>query len=262
MRVRSLLTALGINAVPAAGWFVGEWTAGTTLVLYWLETLLATLLVAGRILLHRRLRPSEGHWDYQAPQSQAPEAKGRSTYLAAFLVPALGFTFTHGIFLAVLGAMMISKNLAPEARIDLDHLRVGLTGIALFQLADFSFDLVLLKDRPFAWLERLGQRTLSRIFVIHFTILGGMAAVVFTGANRNFFGVFIVLKTLLNCSSVLPQYQPKAPPAWLSRLMDRIKDPKYKGTTFTEYWQQTDDQEAARLAHNEEAIASSQVGSE
>jgi hypothetical protein len=34
--------------------------------------------------------------------------------------------------------------------------------------------------------------------------------------------------------------------------MDRIKDPKFKGTTFTEYWRQTDEQESARLAHNEE----------
>jgi hypothetical protein len=63
MRLRSLLTALGLNAVPAFGWFAGNWSAGTILVLYWLETLIGTLFVAGRIMLHRRVRPSKGHWD-------------------------------------------------------------------------------------------------------------------------------------------------------------------------------------------------------
>jgi hypothetical protein len=254
MVLRRLLTALGINAVPAAGWFLGDWTAGTTLVLYWLETLLGILLVAGRILLHRRVRPSNGHWNYQAPQTGAPQAKGGSTYLSAFFVPGLGFTFAHGIFLAVLLGMMFEKNLTPEARISSEHLLVGLSGIAFFQIADFGFDLIWLKDRPFAWLERLGQQTLGRVFVIHFTIIGGMAAVVFTGANRDFFGVFIFLKTLLNFSSVLPQWQPKAPPAWLSNLMDRIKDPKNKDTSFAQYWKQTDADEIARLAYNEEPL--------
>jgi hypothetical protein len=69
--MRSLITALGLNAVPAAGWFIGDWSAGTMLVLYWLETLIGTVLVGGRILLHRRLVPSQGHWNYQAPLKES-----------------------------------------------------------------------------------------------------------------------------------------------------------------------------------------------
>ena len=61
MRLRPVLTALGLNAVPAWGWFVGEWSAGTMLVLYWLETLIGTLLLACLIIIHRRIRPSRGH---------------------------------------------------------------------------------------------------------------------------------------------------------------------------------------------------------
>src|ERR1700709_2851657 len=98
MRLRSILTALGLNAIPAAGWFLGDWSAGTTLVLYWFETLLGTIFVAARILVNRRLRPSKGHWNYQAPQTEA--TPGRSSYLSAFLGPALVFTLAHGIFLA------------------------------------------------------------------------------------------------------------------------------------------------------------------
>ena len=208
MRFRPLLTALGLNTVPALGWFVGDWSAGTMLVLYWLETLIGTLLLAARIILHRRVRPSKGHWNYHAPEGQAPQTSNRSTYLSAFLVPALVFTFAHGIFLAALGFMAIKNNLSPEAKVNVHDLLTGLIGVGLFQGVDFIFDLIWLKNRPFAWLERLGQV--------------GMMAVMFTSANRHFFGVFIFLKAMLHCSLALPQYHPETPPTWLSHLMDRI----------------------------------------
>ena len=151
MRLRPVLTALGLNAVPAWGWFVGEWSAGTMLVLYWLETLIGTLLLACLIIIHRRIRPSKGHWDYRAPQGQASQTgSGRSTYLTAFLVPAVAFTVVHGIFLAALGFVAIKNNLSPEARVNVHDLLAGLIGIALFQSADFIFDLIWLRDRPFA----------------------------------------------------------------------------------------------------------------
>jgi hypothetical protein len=35
--------------------------------------------------------------------------------------------------------------------------------------------------------------------------------------------------------------------------MDRIKSPKYEGTTFAQFWEKTDDQEEARIARNESA---------
>lgn len=258
MQLRPLLTALGLNAIPALGWFVGDWSAGTMLVLYWLETLIGTLLVAARIILHRRIRPSNGHWNYQAPEGQTPHTGARSTYLSAFLVPSLVFTFAHGVFLAALGFMAIKNNLSIEAKVDSDNLLAGLIGIGVFQGADFIFDLIWLRDRPFAWIERLGQMTFARVIVVHLTIIGGMMAVMFTGANRHFFGVFIFLKAMLQCSLVLPQYHPETPPTWLSYLMDRIGSPKYKKTkkgersqTFADFWKQTDDQEDARVARNE-----------
>jgi hypothetical protein len=255
MHLRAFLTALGINAIPAAGWFVGEWSAGTMLVLYWLETLIGTLLVALRIMLHRRRVPSQGHWNYEAPKGaerQAGSYRG-ATYLTAFLIPALVFTIAHGFFLGVLGLVVFSKTHTPEGNLEVDHLLAGLIGILGFQLIDFIFDVLWLRTRSFAWIERLGQISLSRVIVIHLTIIGGMAAVMFTGANRNFFGVFIFLKTMLNLSIVLPQYKPKTPPAWLSNMMDRIKPSKEDGT-FAEFWAKTDEQEASRVIRNEGLI--------
>ena len=254
MRLGSLLTALGLNAVPAFGWFVGDWSVATILVLYWLETLIGTFFVAARIILHRRFRPSKGHWNYQAPDRTAPPTGTRATYLSAFLVPALAFTLVHGIFLGALGFMAIKNNLNIEVRIESKNLLAGLIGISVFQTAEFLYDLISLGDRPFAWLERLGQVTLARVIVVHLTIIGGMAVVMFTGANRNFFGVFVFLKTMLQCSLALPQYHPRTPPAWLSHVMDRIGSPKYKNETFTQFWTQTDAQEEARIARNEKSM--------
>ena len=249
--MRSILTALGLNAVPALGWFVGQWSAGTMLVLYWLETLIGTLLVAVRIMLHRRSVPAQGHWAYEGPKgTEGQTGSHGSTYLTAFLMPALIFTFAHGFFLGVLGLVVFSKQQTPHGGLNRDHLLAGLIGIAIFQAIDFVADLIWLRGRPFAWIERLGQITLSRVIVIHLTIIGGMAAVMFTGANRNFFGVFIFLKTMLNLSLVTPQWKPKTPPAWLSNVMDRIKPAKEDGT-FAEYWVKTDEQEANRVARNE-----------
>jgi len=250
-----LITALGLNAVPAFGWFVGEWSAGTMLVLYWLETLIGTLLVALRIVLHRRVVSAQGHWNYQAPKGTERQSGGSrgGTYLIAFLVPALVFTVAHGIFLGALGLVVFSKTHAPESSLEIDHLLGGLIGVAAFQLVDFIFDVIWLRTRSFAWIEYLGQMSLSRVIVIHLTIIGGMAAMMFTGANRNFFGVFIFLKTMLNLSLVLPQWKPKTPPAWLSNVMDRIK-PSKKDGTFAEFWVKTDEQEAARVIRNEQRL--------
>lgn len=39
-----MLRALGVSGVPAAGYFGAGWSLGTLLLLYWLETILVTLL--------------------------------------------------------------------------------------------------------------------------------------------------------------------------------------------------------------------------
>ena len=256
MRIRALLSAVGLNAVPAAGWFLGEWSAGTTLLVYWLETLFGAFFVTARILLHRRLVPKQGHWAYETPRVQGTLPSGRSTYLAAFLAPVLVFSVAHGVFLAAIGALMIGNQLAPEATIDLRSVRIGVIGVLLVQAVDFLFDLIWLRSRSFRWIERLGQQSFGRVAVIHLTIVGGMCAVMFTGTHRDFFGVFIFLKAMLNASHVLPQYNPETPPAWLSYLMDQI--PSHgpdDGTTFAEFWKKTDEGEATRITRNEAYFA-------
>jgi Family of unknown function (DUF6498) len=51
-RIVHLLTLLAVNAIPAAGWFAAGWSAGTTLVVYWFETVAACAFVSARIFAH------------------------------------------------------------------------------------------------------------------------------------------------------------------------------------------------------------------
>ncbi|HEX8312016.1 MAG TPA: DUF6498-containing protein [Chthoniobacteraceae bacterium] len=256
MRIRALFSALGLNAVPAAGWFFAEWSAGTTLLVYWLETLFTILFISIRILLHRRAVPSKGHWDYQGPKVHRPgppQFIRRSTFLVGFLPAVLIFTLAHGFFLGVLGFMANVKGLASEAHVDGHGLMIGVLGILVFQGSDFTADLIWLRTRPFRWIELLGQQCFGRIGVVHLTIIGGMCAVAITGANRNFFGVFIALKTMLNLSNALPQYNPETPPAWLCKLMDLVPSTTEDGqATFAEYWRKNNSEEEERIARNNE----------
>ena len=130
-------------------------------------------------------------------------------------------------------------------------LLVGLGGIALFQLADFLFDLIWLRDRSFAWMERLGQQTLGPGLrhSSHDHRRHGRGHV-----HRREPALLRRLHLpeddaqLQRCP---PAMATQTPPAWLSSAIDHIKAPKNKNTSFAQFWKQEDDQEAARLIRNE-----------
>jgi hypothetical protein len=50
----------------------------------------------------------------------------------------------------------------------------------------------------------------------------------------------------------LPQYNPKDPPAWMVRVMNRIKAPEPKEEDFGDYWRRRDDEERQRQMRHEE----------
>jgi hypothetical protein len=98
--------ALGLNSVPVVGLFFADWSTGTALALYWIESLIATLLIAVRIVVHRRLTRKAGHWQVvlaNTPGRRSADARrGRGTLLGSFLTVMLVFTGAHGLFLAIL----------------------------------------------------------------------------------------------------------------------------------------------------------------
>ena len=99
MRARLLpsLVLFAAALVPLSGWFFGDWSGASTLVVYWVETMLICLFAWARIRLHQRQAPRYGHFRYVPPESPAGAQTG--TFATGFLTRAVAFSIGHGVFL-------------------------------------------------------------------------------------------------------------------------------------------------------------------
>jgi hypothetical protein len=198
---------VGLNAIPGFGFLKLHWSAGTVIALYWVENLFGSVLVAMRIDLHRRLTHKQGHYAGRNGGTFTVEINGKKTYpkisaAVSFLLVSLVFTLAEGIFLIfLLGAL-------PDAdHVNFDALRLGVRLVGGFLAAGFLFDLIGIRERPFFWIYRITNSMLSRVFVLFFVVYIGIFAIVFFNAPRSAIVVFIVLKTVIDIASQLPESQ-------------------------------------------------------
>ena len=225
------LQILGVNAVPAWGFFDDHWSASSTLVVYWFENIIATLLIAVRVVIHRRVTKKRGYF--------ATRTKYNS-FLSMFLASSLTFTAVHGVFIAAI-VLIIAKT----GPVSVADVRQGIAGVSAFLVFGLLVDLARIRSAPFAYIRRLTEHALGRVFVIHITIVVGMMIAMFTGKTAAIFIVFATLKTLLDISGQVPQYDPVEAPRWLNAIM-----PKQNGKTFAEFWRKD---HAARIESAAEA---------
>lgn len=256
MKFPHFLTVLGINAVPALGWLLGDWSSGTTLAVYWFETVTASLLIAARILVHRRVVRVRGHFRYEVGRNMKG-AGAPMPFLKHFLPVSLMFSAAHAVFLGVLFVVLTANGRGADVRINGGELMLGCGLVLAFQAADFLIDLVRLRNRPFRWIEVMAERNMARVMIIHLTLIIGMAVAGYSDSPRGFFLVFVVLKTMNDLAGVVPQYDPETPPQWLCWLMDRVpnvaeKKPAGKKQTFAEFWREDKVGERQRVARNEQ----------
>jgi len=252
-RLIQLLTTLAVNAVPALGWFLGNWNAGTTLAVYWFENIAASLFIALRIIIQSRVAPMRGHFRYE-PSPDARTSAKTGTFLSGFLPVTLVFSAAHGFFLAVLIFLMTHNGRGAEVRLDFPEILRGCGLVLLFLVAGFLVDLFTLKRRPFRWIEAMAKYNLGRVILVHMTIIIGMVVGGIMGGARGFFAVFVTLKTLADLSTLLPQYDPAVPPRWLCTLMDKVPNNTGKGKSFAEFWVEGKEDEAERLRKNDEPV--------
>ena len=247
-----LLQILGVNAVPAAGYFGAGWSPGTTLLLYWLESIAMVLLISGRIILHRRATRKRGH--YRTSRVSGKRG-GKGTLLQSFTAIAVPFNLAHGVFLAAILFLMLPQMMGSDAvRVDLIDLKTGSLGMLAFLCIGFLIDWFNIGKLPFRWIERLVERSLRRVVVVHLSIIFGMVAMAFWEAPRTFFAVFIVLKMLTDLSWLLPQGEDSPePPRWVLWIAPRGKD--RSGETIAEYWRRTHAAEQQIRRENEEVVA-------
>ncbi len=244
-----LLTLVAVNAVPAAGWFIEDWSAGTTLVVYWFENVAACLFVAARISAHQCLRPRRGHFSYQAPS--ADRGGSQSSFVKGFLVTSLAFCAAHGLFLGFILFMLNRTGERGLAYVDWRSAGFGCVLVFVFLVLDFVVDLRRLRNWSFLQIEQSANRGLGRVVVVHLTLIFGLFGVAMTGAPSALFGVFVVLKTLYALALVLPQWEPATPPKWLSRVMNRLPN-VHQGERFEDHWAKDRADEAKRRDRNEQ----------
>ena len=246
-RIVHLLTVLAVNAVPAAGWFIAHWSAGTTLVVYWFETVAACLFVAARIVAHQRLSPRRGHFHYQAPKSD--RQRSQTSFVQGFLVASLVFSAAHGLFLGVFLFVLNHNAQGDLAGVDWRSVKLGSLYVLLALAVDFVADLPGLRRWSFWQIEGTANRSLGRVVVVHLTLVLGMFAAAMTDASA-LFGVFVVLKTLYALSTALPQWEPATPPNWLRRVMNRMPN-AHPGRRFEDAWAKDRADEGQRRDQNE-----------
>ena len=247
-RLLQFLAMLGVNAVPALGWFVEGWGGGTTLAIYWFENVAACLFVAARIALHQHWNPLRGHFAH-SPREGTKHGRGQS-FLGGFTMISLVFSAAHGFFLAMIILVLTHNGKGDEVEFSLRDMGIGCGNVLVFLTVNFAADLPGLRKWTFLRIEQMAERNLARVIIVHMTIIFGMLGVAMTNATKAFFGVFIALKTMNDLNSVIPQWDPEKPPAWLCSIMNKIPS-AHPGEKFEDFWVKDKAAERARRAANE-----------
>lgn len=214
---------LAVNAVPAWGFLAGEWTAATALLLYWLENLASTFLIAFRIVVHRRRTRKRGHYTVQFHQrvtinGRMTETTGTTTYLKSYLSTSLIFTLAHGLFVVI-----VTRWIEGMGGVQPRELRQGAIVVGILLLFGLALDLANIGERPFAWIKRIGDLSLGRMMVVHITLVAGMLFIMFFDKPEGLVAIFVILKTMVDVSSRLPRKEAaREAPKWLVRAANRL----------------------------------------
>jgi Family of unknown function (DUF6498) len=254
MIVLHLILALALNAVPIYGTQRWGWSAGTVLVLFWLENLLGALVNCVRIGLHWYLTRKRGHW---LGEAQVNGKSTRMSYLAQFAVIALVFTAAHGVFVGAFAFLFGDKHPGdPAWQFSSAQFWLGAKFTAGILVFDLLIDLPTLRSRSFAWLERLSGLKLGRVFVLHIALIFGFMAMAASDSPMAILLVLFGIKALFDLATTGGGNKEKATPAvpekapeWALKLL--LKAGKQNRAEMEKEWLQRQKQQAAAEANKE-----------
>jgi Family of unknown function (DUF6498) len=261
-----LLIAILLNLVPLIGVWKFGWSGGTVLLLFWVESLLGHFAAMIKIRRHATLTHKRGHYAYTAVDARSG---GGGSYFAHFSTIALVFTFAHGFFLGMI-LFMLAHN-KPELtmfHVSFDNLKLGLGLVVLFVLLDLLIDLPSLAKRSFFWLENTTGKRLTRVLLMHLTLIFGMGAMGIFDSPMAMLMVFLGLKTLLDAATSMVKDDapieagyPDRPPALLRFIAKHVKkDPAMKNgahgdETLDQYWARGKKETLQRRQRHEEVVS-------
>jgi len=242
-RLGHLTQLIGMNTVPVAGVFWGNWSDATAIAFYWCETALIVLFVSLRLILHRRSTNKRGHYvEKKTSTNGGPWKHGITTYNVSFLTTAIAFGVGNLIFLAVI--LGLFQSAVGGGDVSRHALSQGLLVALVFLVIGFVIDIPGIGHRPFAWVRLKAEGALGRVFVVYLAIFIGLFCAMVLELPRAMFAVFFSLKLLTDVASNFKEYNPQRPPPWMSRL---VKD----RATLEKEWQaqlerQAEDEETFR----------------
>ena len=216
-----------------------------------------------RLLLHRRLTRKRGYGRLhltlasrdgkdaprQWKKGKPPPQERPGSFVGEFALAACAATAVHGLLLwLVVGKLW-------ERSPDGDDLRLGVLGVAAFQLLAFAFDLRGLRERSFAWIREQAEAALNRVTLVHLALIVGAWAGLRSGMVA-FFGPFTVIKALSDVGNALHRVGLRVDgervPRWLDRAMSKVGP---DGATFADYWRELKEEQRRLARQDEEAQA-------
>ena len=187
-RLIRVAETLGVNSLPFVGLVAGDWSWSTALGVYWFENLIASGLVALRLVLHQR-------WRAALNERLPKDVKSPGQFFTVTLV----FNLAHGLFLGMV--LLLVLKAAP----DVAALEQAFFVLLVMQGLAFGFDLWTLDQWP---LDRVTERAghlLGRVVLVHLSLLAGMIAFAIFDEPWTFFAVFAGLKGLSDVAQFLPR---------------------------------------------------------
>ena len=253
----NILFVLLVNAVPLYGVTVLGWSAGTVLMLYWLENLLVAMFTCARIALHRKLTRKRGHWR----AGQLGRFGGRSDgpgLLGEYASLAILFTLVHGVFVAVVVFMVgVDRPDVVGWKFSGEQFLVGALQMLAVLSLDFLVDAARMRSRSFAWIKAYARQRTGRVLILHLAIVFGMFGMVASDSPLVILYVLIGLKTLWNLAAsnagAKPDTLPPEPPAWALEVANTIVADAGGAAALQADWKRSID-DARRAAVEDEEV--------
>lgn len=130
--------------------------------------------------------------------------------------------------------------------------------VGVFQVGGFLFDLIGIRQRPFAWMRELAQATAQRVSLLHLTLIIGFWFASGPGGLSGVLRPFVVLKALADLGGVLAHMgvnaDPEEAPPWLAAAMNRLRPVRPEGGDFATYWRERKERERELREQDEQVV--------
>jgi small-conductance mechanosensitive channel len=172
----SLVSVAGVNFIPLEMWLHDDFSGAQSMILYWLENILAIFLAIVFVFL------------FAPRRDETDKVRTRKDTIVFYSLLAIPFSLASAAFFFY----FVVEALASE--IDLRAVAQAMLWIVGFLLLEFAADALMIRRLTLFQAELFMNRSLGRIFLFFLTVLLGYCLIIF---GFGWFVVpFVVLKTL------------------------------------------------------------------